>query len=105
MTHHEDDPALWTEAWKTWEGFNPDGCTASPDFTFKDCCIQHDYYYKYHTHRTSGEPISRAEADKKLRECIANRKVLKTKWHYKLLPWVYWLGVRVGGRRAWKSKD
>lgn len=79
-----------------WEGlkkgFSYDGCTAVPDFDFgSDCCGEHDYHYQ-------DKNITRAEADKRLRECIQKKG-------YIVLPWVYWLGVRVFGGLFWKEKQ
>ena len=67
------------------KGFKYDGCTAVPDFDFgADCCGEHDYHYQ-------AADISRAEADKKLRQCIQKKG-------YIVLPWIYWLGVRIFGK-------
>ena len=78
-----------------------DDCTSAPDLTYRACCDQHDVYYK--TGRDlDGNPISRAEADKRLRLCM--RRTGKTpligRW---LLPWVYWGAVRLFGRGAWQK--
>lgn len=68
-----------------------DYCTASPDFNFSECCKTHDEDYEKAV-------ISRWEADIKLRQCISRKGVGFYK--YKVLPWVYWSGVRVfGGSR------
>jgi hypothetical protein len=64
-----------------------DGCTASPDFTFRPCCEEHDYHYK------TGD-IPRKEADARLRECMQSKG-------YVVLPHVYWLVVRLFGRGFW----
>jgi hypothetical protein len=79
-----------------WEGikkgYKYDGCTAVPDFDFgADCCGEHDTYYQDLT-------ITRAEADKKLRECIQKKG-------YILLPWVYWLGVRLFAGGVWEQRQ
>ena len=76
------------------DGFNKgvkyDGCTAVPDFDFgADCCAEHDYHYQL-------TDMSRWEADKRLRQCIASKG-------YILLPWAYWLGVRVFGSRFYRK--
>lgn len=74
------------------KGFKYDGCTAVPDFNFgSDCCGEHDYHYQ-------ANDITRAEADKKLRECIRKKG-------YFVLPWVYWLGVRLFGGAYWRKKQ
>ena len=70
-------------------GFKYDGCTAVPDFDYgADCCAEHDYYYQDYT-------LSRAESDKKLRQCIRSKG-------YIVLPWIYWLGARTFGRRYYR---
>jgi hypothetical protein len=45
-------------------------------------------------------PITRAEVDKRFRQCLMNRSTLG-RWS----PMAYWrwLGVRVGGAKAWDS--
>jgi hypothetical protein len=77
-----------------WDGLKKgvkyDGCTAVPDFDFgADCCGEHDYHYQL------GD-VTRAEADRKLRECLRKKG-------YFLLPWAYWLGVRIFGARFYKG--
>jgi hypothetical protein len=71
------------------KGVKYDGCTAVPDFDFgADCCGEHDTHYQL------GD-ISRAEADRRLRECIKKKG-------YTGLAWAYWLGVRVFAGGVWK---
>lgn len=71
------------------KGVKYDGCTAVPDFDFgADCCGEHDYHYQI------GD-ITRAEADKRLRECIKKKG-------YSGLAWAYWLGVRLFAGGVWK---
>jgi hypothetical protein len=79
-----------------WDGFKRgvryDGCTGVPDFNFgADCCGEHDYYYQLSN-------ISRADADRKLRECIQRKG-------YVVLPWIFWLGVRIFGWRYYRKKQ
>lgn len=70
-------------------GVKYDGCTAVPDLDFgADCCNEHDAHYQL-------ADITRAEADAKLRRCLQEKG-------YVVLPWVYWLGVRVFGRNYYK---
>lgn len=64
--------------------FTSDGCTMSPDFTFRQCCVQHDMDY-------ANPHIPRSFADDRMRRCIQSEG-------YVVLPWVYWLAVRVFGR-------
>jgi hypothetical protein len=65
-----------------------DGCSGVPDFDFRSCCDQHDFFYR-------NGIVCRAEADRVLRECIASHG-------WVLLPWVYWFGVRVAGWRFFR---
>ena len=63
--------------------FVTDGCSMSPDLEFSACCVEHDINY------ATGD-ITRAEADRKLRQCIAAKG-------YPYLSIVYWMGVRLFG--------
>lgn len=72
------------------KGYKYNGCSVVPDFDFGwDCCNEHDFHYQ------EGR-LTRAEADKVLRLCIQDKG-------YWLLGWVYWLGVRIFGRRFYKG--
>lgn len=72
------------------KGVKYDGCTAVPNFDFGfDCCGEHDAHYQL------GD-VTRAEADKHLRNCIKRKG-------YTALAWVYWLGVRVCAGGIWKD--
>lgn len=64
-----------------------DGCTLAPDLDFRHCCDAHDDAY-------ATRAVPRYLADHELRWCIARRG-------YRLLPWVYWLGVLVAGWLFW----
>jgi len=70
-----------------------DGCTAAPDLFWKDCCKEHDFYYK--NPKLSG--ISRAEADKRLRKCM------RSKGSGRIVSWTYWLVVRAIGWNFYKK--
>ncbi len=72
-----------------------DGCTASPDFNFTDCCNVHDEDY-------GAAKITRWQADKKLRQCISKKGVGFYK--FKVLPWVYWGSVRVFGGKHYGNE-
>lgn len=75
-----------------------DGCTGVVDF-YKDCCLLHDIFYR--THRNLfGEPITKAEADKALRDCI--RKKSRFGFWNPMATW-RWLGVKFFARRAWEK--
>lgn len=77
------------EAVPDW--FQCDGCSASPDFWWGICCRYHDWWYS---------PWSmcdnRLEADRE----FARRLHLSTRAFW--LALLYYLGVRIGGWRAWK---
>jgi hypothetical protein len=90
-----NDKLTFKEQWEVVKkgfakGVKYDGCTASPDLDFgADCCGEHDAHYQL------GD-VSRAEADRNMRRCIAKKG-------YVVLPWVYWLGVRLGAGWKWKE--
>ncbi len=74
------------------KGVKYDGCTGVPDFDFgADCCGEHDFHYQQ-------SDITRAEADKRLRECILKKG-------YPFLAWSYWIGVRLCGWQFYKAKQ
>lgn len=70
--------------------FSTDGCSKAPEFDFLDCCLEHDFRYKY----AYG---TRKRADKYLRECIK-------KQGHPVKAWIYWSAVRLLGWRSWGSK-
>ena len=72
-----------------------DGCSSAPDFNFRMCCEEHDFYYRNPESETE---VSRWEADKLLRKCIQRR------WKLLFMPWIYWAGVRTFGWLAWRKK-
>ena len=82
----------------TWERF--DGCTAVPDVCL-GCCLEHDIAYWY------GGEISRAIADRNLRNCIISlgrrEREWWSRWFYVCLGWSWWLAVRLFGNRSWKG--
>lgn len=70
------------------KGVKYDGCTGAPDFDFgEDCCGEHDAHYQI------GD-VSRAEADKRLYNCLREKG-------YFFLPLVYWFFVRIGAKGVW----
>lgn len=80
-----------------------DGCSGSPDFFYRRCCDEHDIAYR--TGKTvCGKPITRAEADKALFQCM--RKTGKTPITGRIiLPSIYWLAVRIFGHGPWKGES
>lgn len=70
--------------------FSTDGCTSSPDFDFRDCCIRHDFDYW-------GGRVTRKTADKRLKECIIENG-------HPYLARIYYAGVRLFGWRYYKYR-
>ena len=80
-----------------------DGCTSSPDLTYRLCCDEHDIHYR--TGKTiDGTPITRAEADKKLFDCMREQGRTPVVGKF-LIPAFYYLGVRLLARKAWQGAD
>ncbi len=73
-----------------------DGCSNAPDLNFKDCCHEHDFYYRNPKEITG---VSRAEADRRLRKCISRR------WKLPLMPWIYWSATRMFGWIPWNKAE
>ena len=54
---------------QTLRPFRSNGCTMSPDFNFRACCVTHDYaYWK------GGTKEERYKADDNLRSCINDKR-------------------------------
>lgn len=84
-----------------WAAVKGNGCSDVPDWNdhLRGCCNRHDCDYSTHTDET-GEPITRAQADKRLRQCMG--KEGRTWFGRRVLSITYWLGVRVFGRKFWR---
>lgn len=65
--------------------FETDGCSWSPDFNFRCCCIRHDIDYW-----AGGTKQDRLEADQRMRDCIRS-------YNRPILAWIYYIGVRIFG--------
>lgn len=70
----------------TLKPFSTDGCSAVPDFDIVKCCIEHDIAYWQ-----GGTYEQRLEADKDLKQCIADTR------DGNILANIFYYGVRVGG--------
>ena len=96
-----------TEAWKARvramsEKVGGDGCSSSPNLFYKPCCDAHDVAYRTGLDVDS-KPVTRAKADKDFLRCM--RKAGKTPILGRtILPVVYYLAVRMFGRKQWKGK-
>lgn len=68
--------------------FKSDGCSVVSDLDsgMRRCCVYHDVAYW-----RGGTAEDRARADRILRACIQVHS------KYKILAWVRWFGVRIGG--------
>lgn len=86
---------------RAWKYLKGDGCTAVPDLTYSKCCRAHDADYRFGVNE-NGDPITRAEADQRLRTCMAKTGKTPVIGRF-LLPWVFWAGVRMGAGKVWKG--
>ena len=97
------DQRYWKWVREIAQDLKSDGCSAIPYLSnefFEDCCFEHDIHYR--TGKTIfGDPITRAQADQRLRECIQIRSDLG-----KLDPlaWWRWAAVRLFGGGAWHGQ-
>lgn len=76
--------------------FATDGCTGVPDFFFFECCENHDFGYEFGAELGA---LSRLQEDNALFSCMKRKlkKHNKNKGWMWVLPYIYWLGVRVIG--------
>lgn len=79
------------------EGF--DGCTMATGAR-KECCLEHDYHYRFHT-RLDGTPITKAEADRLFLRCMQRRGWAG--W-WSPFAWARYLAVKWFGHSSW-DKD
>lgn len=87
---------------QAWHAVKGDGCTAAPDFTFGECCRRHDADYTLH-HDEDGRALTRAQADRRLRDCIAREAA--TPIGRRVISWAYWIGTRLFGRGHWTERE
>jgi hypothetical protein len=85
----------WDHVYAKSASLKSDGCSYVSE-AFHQCCLEHDIHYRTGT-RVDGKPITRAQADKRFRECMQMRSRFG-----KLSPmaWWRWAGVRIFGRFA-----
>lgn len=88
------------------DSFECDGCTNWPDkwrllswliagrFDWSRACRVHDWLYR--DFRLTPAPLSRAQADRLLREGVADLDA-------PVMAWIMWAGVRVFGWIAWNG--
>lgn len=93
--------SYWQRVKEYARALNGDGCTSAPDLTYRRCCDEHDIHYR--TGKTlDGRPITRAQADARLFKCMKRTGVTPVVGRL-IVPAIFWLGVRLGGRGAWKG--
>jgi hypothetical protein len=102
--HPRWDKSYWQRVKQHARALRGDGCSGVPDVWGRPCCDEHDVAYRCHND-PDGQLITRAQADARFRRCLASRSPLR---HLGLafaspLAWLYWLGVRLFGRRAWRA--
>ena len=91
----------WTRVKEMAAALHGDGCTASPDLFYRRCCDEHDIHYR--TGKTvDGEPITRAQSDKRLFQCMKKAGKTPVLGRF-LIPLTFWFMVRVFARNAWKG--
>lgn len=67
-----------------------DGCTGVSGL-FVECCMEHDIHYR--TGKTlGGTPITKREADARLRACMMSRSKLG---YFSPIAWWRWAGLRL----------
>lgn len=94
--------SYWKYVRKVALELGSDGCTWALEF-YRDCCLEHDVHYRLHR-RVDDAPITKAEADSRLWECIVARS-----WfgRWSPLAWWRWRAVSVWARKttqeAWDS--
>ncbi len=76
-----------------------DGCTGVPDFYLLGC-LEHDIAYRTHKDPLC-KPITKAEADQRLRWYISNNSVFGD---LSPMAWWRWLAVKWFANKAWEKK-
>jgi hypothetical protein len=89
-------PDYWARVRRRAKELKSDGCSGVPDFHL-DCCLEHDIAYRT-GHTVDGEPLTRAEADARLRRCIQKDSSLGV---LDPMSWWRWAGVRLFGASSW----
>lgn len=93
----------WKRVKEHAKALKGDGCTSAPDFWYRRCCDEHDIAYR--TGKTvDGADITRAEADKRLFDCMCKRGKTPIVGRF-IIPALYWGAVRIFGRGAWKRDE
>lgn len=94
--------AQWyKKAIQQWNAVRGDGCTSSPDLAYTECCNRHDKDYTTGTDE-NGFKITRAQADKRLYECMKRAGVTPIVGRF-IVPAFYYIAVRLFGGSHWEG--
>lgn len=85
-----DEHGYWNKIQRAAVERGSDGCTAVPDIHV-ECCWQHDI--EWSGRMVDGTPISRADANRRFRECIQSRSKLG---RFSPMSWWRFGGVWIG---------
>jgi hypothetical protein len=101
MTHPEhSDKSYWERVKDKAAELGTDGCSFATG-AFRDCCLEHDCHYR--TGETIfGEPITKAEADRRFRSCMQSRSVFG---FFSPIAWMRYLMVKKFGRPSAKTQN
>lgn len=83
-------------------GIIDDHCTAAPELFYSACCQQHDREYATGLDG-SGQPITRFQSDMAFLKCCKERRKFYPITGL-VIPWMYFLAVRIFGGRRWLTK-
>lgn len=84
----------WDRIRKLATELDSDGCTMVTQ-AYRDCCALHDICYRTGKDPDTGEPVSFAQADALLRDCIRSKSRLG---RFSPMAAIRYAGVRVFGR-------
>ncbi len=84
---------------KAWAYVKGDGCTASPDLFYGECCRNHDADYELGVDE-NGNKISRFKADNRLFNCMKKKGKTPVIGRF-IVPVIYWSFVRTFGWKFW----
>ena len=88
----------WDRVYAAGARLNTDGCSFVSE-AFHQCCVEHDIGYRTGKN-VNGKPMTRAEVDRRFRECMQMRSRFGA---LSPMAWWRWAGVRLFGRRAYKK--
>lgn len=90
----------WADIRRQAQALGTDGCSGPTLPVFVDCCYQHDIAYRTHADEF-GDPITRREADARMRECIQWRDIFG---EASVVAQVRYWALRAFGWWAWRQR-